>query len=434
LNIAVIGSGIAGLTAAYRLQAAHEVTVFEAADRPGGHAHTVDIESIDGEQLALDTAFMVFNDRTYPQFVQLLTELNVESRSTSMSFSVSDPHSGLEYNGGSLAGLFAQPRNLFRLDFLKMLCDIARFNREARRASAAGSCEDVSLGEFLALRRYGRQFIEHYLLPMGAAIWSCPQGTFAEFPLEFVVAFFRNHGLLDLVDRPTWRVIAGGSRTYVEAMVRGFRDRLRLNTPVVSVRRGPLDVELRTARGSEARFDHVIFACHSDQALRILGADATSTERELLSRFSYQRNSAVLHTDQSLLPRAHRARACWNVSLTGDSKEPAVTTYNLNLLQGIRSERTYCITLNADSRIDPRSVLDTFEYHHPSFTAGSRAAQHRHAELIDVNRTSFCGAYWGNGFHEDGVTSASAVVAAINRSCASSIPHAPMIASAETSP
>lgn len=415
MRIAVIGSGIAGLTAAHRLHAAHEVTVFEAADRPGGHAQTVDVETADGERLALDTAFMVFNDRTYPRFVRLLGELNVASRATSMSFSVSDPQSGLEYNGGSFGGLFAQPRNLFHLNFLKMLSDIARFNREAR-AYTAGSSGDVTLGDFLAARRYGRQFIDQYLLPMGAAIWSCPTGTFAEFSLEFVVAFFRNHGLLDLVDRPNWRVITGGSRTYVEAIVRNFRERLRLNTPIVSVRRGVLDVEIRTAHGSLTSFDHVIFACHSDQALRILGLDATSTERELLSAFPYQRNSAVLHTDESLLPRARRARACWNVSLTGDPKAPAVTTYNLNLLQGIQSDRTYCVTLNADRRIDPRRVLGKFEYHHPSFNSESRAAQSRHAELIDVNRTSFCGAYWRNGFHEDGVVSAEAVVAVLERS------------------
>lgn len=433
VRIAIIGSGIAGLTAAHRLHAAHEVTVFEAADRPGGHAQTVDVETADGERLALDTAFMVFNDRTYPRFVRLLGELNVASRPTSMSFSVSDPHSGLEYNGGSLGGLFAQPRNLFRLEFLRMLRDIARFNREARTC-AASSIDDGSLGKFLEGRRYGRPFIDHYLLPMGAAIWSCPTGTFAEFSLEFVVAFFRNHGLLDLVDRPTWRVITGGSRTYVEAMVSGFRDRLRLNTPIVSVRRNALDVEVRTGHGSVATFDHVIFACHSDQALRILDSGATSTERELLSMFPYQRNSAVLHTDEILLPRARRARACWNVSLTGDPQAPAVTTYNLNLLQGIRSERTYCVTLNADRRIDPRCVLGRFEYHHPIFNSGSRAAQQRHAELIDVNRTSFCGAYWRNGFHEDGVVSAEAVVAALDRSPESqacSDPRSPTPMSAE---
>ncbi|MCE9607070.1 MAG: FAD-dependent oxidoreductase [Planctomycetia bacterium] len=436
MRIAVIGSGIAGLTAAHRLHAAHDVTVLEAAGRPGGHAQTVDIETPEGERLALDTAFMVYNDRTYPHFVRLLAELNVTSRPTSMSFSVSDPHSGIEYNGGSLGGLFAQPRNLFRLDFLKMLRDIARFNREGRTYSA-DSIGAVTLGDFLAARRYGRQFIDHYLLPMGAAIWSCPTGTFAEFSMEFVVAFFRNHGLLDLVDRPTWRVITGGSRTYVEAMVRGFRDRLRLNTPVVSVRRNALDVEVRTAHGSIASFDHIVFACHSDQALRILGSDATVTERELLSAFPYQRNSAVLHTDENLLPRARRARACWNVGLTGDPKAPAVTTYDLNLLQGIRSERTYCVTLNADRRIDPRCVLGTFEYHHPNFTVGSRAAQERHAELIDVNRTSFCGAYWRNGFHEDGVVSAERVVAALIRSHnspARSTPRIPTMASTEFAP
>lgn len=414
MKIAVIGSGIAGLTAAYRLHRGHDLTVYEAADKPGGHAHTVDVE-FDDERHVIDAAFMVYNDRTYPHFVALLNELNVASQPTAMSFSVGDPQSGLEYNGGSLGGIFAQPSNLFRPSFHRMLRDIVRFNREARQLAGEPS-SGGTLGEFLAARRFGPEFRERYLLPMGAAIWSCPTGTFAEFPLEFVAAFFRNHGLLDLVDRPTWRVIAGGSRTYVEAITRGFRDRLRLVTPVAAVRRGENYVEIRTGAGTHERFDHVIFACHSDQALRILGSDVTAVERELLSAFPYQRSKAVLHTDETLLPRARRARACWNVTLTGDAAAPAVTTYNLNLLQGIRSRRTICVTLNADDRIAPRAVLKAFEFQHPSFTARSRAAQARHGEVVNANRTSFCGAYWRNGFHEDGVVSAMAVVESLERS------------------
>lgn len=413
MKIAVIGSGIAGLTAAYRLHGSHEVTVFEADDRPGGHAQTVDVEC-DGESFAVDTAFMVFNDRTYPHFVELLAELNVAYRPTSMSFSVSDPASGLEYNGGSLGGLFAQPSNLLRPRFFGMLRDIMRFNREAR-ACVEDVTADEPLGDFLAARRFGRAFIDQYLLPMGAAIWSCPTGDFASFPLRFVAEFFQNHGLLDLADRPTWRVVAGGSRTYVDAILDCFRDRLRLSTPVVMVRRHPGGVEIGTAQGTVERFEHVIFACHSDQALRILDRDATATEQQLLTAFPYQRNSAVLHTDESILPKARRAHACWNVRLTGDPTTPAVTTYNLSMLQGHHSRRALCVTLNADDQIDPRRILRKFKYHHPVFSLRSRAAQSRHVELLNANRTSFCGAYWRNGFHEDGVVSALAVVDAIQR-------------------
>lgn len=409
MKVAVIGSGISGLVAAYRLHPEHEITLFEADDYIGGHTNTVDVE-VDGEQYAVDTGFIVFNDRTYPHFVELLAELGVASRSTTMSFSVRDDRTGLEYNGHSLNTLFAQRRNLLRPGFYRLLADILRFNRQALKLTVD---DETTVGEFLSQCGYSTEFAEQYLLPMGSAIWSCPTGKFARFPIRFIVEFYHNHGLLNLSDRPTWRVIEGGSRTYVTAMTRPFRDRIRLRTPVERVRRFRDQLEVRP-RGAEPEvFDHVIFACHSDQALRILGSDATATEQEVLSAFPYEKNVAVLHTDVSLLPQNRRAWASWNYRLSGDDAAPASVTYNMNILQGIRSQHTFCVTLNDEARIAPGRILRRYEYHHPVFTTRRRAAQARHAELIDMNRTSFCGAYWRNGFHEDGVISALAVVDAL---------------------
>jgi predicted NAD/FAD-binding protein len=416
VKLAIIGSGIAGLTAAYHLQRGHEITVFEANDYPGGHAHTVDV-AVDGRSYAIDTGFIVFNQRTYPRFVQLLTELGVASRPTEMSFSVRDERDGLEYNGGSLNGLFAQRRNLCRPSFYRMLADILRFNQQAR-ATTGELSEDLTVGDFLRRYRYSTPFAEQYLLPMGAAIWSCPLGRFADFPWRFVAEFYRNHGLLDLWNRPIWRVIDGGSRTYVERLAAGFWQRLRLNTPIASVRRFEDRVDVQPRVGPLQMFDHVVFACHSDQALRILGTDATATERRLLSAFPYERNVAVLHTDASFLPRCRRAWASWNYRIRrGDSTAaPVDVTYNMNILQGLSSPQPFCVTLNPRESIDPRKVHGEYVYHHPVFTRERSAAQQRHAELCHANRTSFCGAYWRNGFHEDGVVSALAVVNAIESS------------------
>ncbi len=412
MKIAVIGAGISGLVAAYRLHREHSITLFEHNDYPGGHTNTVEVE-LDGERHAIDTGFIVFNDRTYPNFVGLLDELGVGSRPTTMSFSVRDDGSGLEYNGHSLSTLFAQRRNLLRPSFYKMLADILRFNREARRLIA--ECDDgMTVGEFLSRHGYSRAFAEQYLLPMGAAIWSCPTGKFARFPIRFIVDFYHNHGLLNFRGRPTWRVVEGGSRTYVQAMTRGFHDQIRLRAPVHSVRRFANRVDVQSLAGAIESFDHLIFACHSDQALRILGEEATLTERDILSAFPYERNVAILHTDSSLLPRTRRAWASWNYRLSGDESAPASVTYNMNLLQGIRSRHTFCVTLNDESQIAPGKILQRFEYHHPVFTTQRAAAQARHVELLNSNRSSFCGAYWGNGFHEDGVKSALAVVSAID--------------------
>lgn len=413
MRIAIIGAGISGLTAAYRLSQQHEITLFEANDYLGGHTHTVDVD-LDGERYVIDTGFIVFNDWTYPNFLTLLDELRIASRPTSMSFSVRCDRTGLEYNGSSLNGLFAQRRNLFRLSFHRMLRDILRFNREGPELILNRPPDDsMTVGEFLSRYRYSREFADQYLLPMGAAIWSCPTGTFAEFPIDFIVEFYRNHGLLSVWHRPTWRVIEGGSRRYVAAMSSRFQNRVRLNTPIGGVRRRSDAVEVIPHGGSAEGFDHVVFACHSDQALRML-ADPTPTEQELLGAFPYERNSAVLHTDESLLPRRRRAWASWNYHIPTEPADHVTVTYCMNILQHIRSLHTFCVTLNSDDRIDPAKVLGRFEYHHPIFTTRRAVMQARHREVLNVNRTSFCGAYWGNGFHEDGVNSALAVCKALS--------------------
>lgn len=412
MKLAIVGSGVSGLVAAYRMHRDHEITVFEANDYAGGHVNTVDVE-LDGERQIVDTGFIVFNDWTYPNFIALLGELGVQSRPTSMSFSVRDDRSGLEYNGSSLNTLFAQRRNLVRPSFYRMLADILRFNRDARRMVDACD-DDTTVGEYLSRRRYSLAFAEQYLLPMGAAIWSCPTGTFSEFPIRFIVSFYDNHGLLNVFNRPTWRYVLGGSRTYVSAMIRGFRDRIRLSAPVQRVRRFPDHVAIQLRKGETELFDHVIFACHSDQALQMLGDDATPTERDILSAFPYGRNIAILHTDESVLPGVRRTWASWNYRVTGEVSAPATVTYNMNILQELRSRHTFCVTLNDESRIAPDRVLRKFAYDHPIFTTRRAAAQARHKELLNANRTSYCGAYWGNGFHEDGVVSALRVWQALS--------------------
>lgn len=411
MKTAIVGAGISGLVAAYRLHPQHEITVFEAGDKPGGHTNTIQVE-YDGETHSIDTGFIVFNDWTYPYFIALLDELGVQSQPTEMGFSVRDDATGLEYAGQSLNSLFAQRRNLFSPRFLRMLWDIVRFNREALQQGDQLS-PSMTVAEFLHAGRYSAAFAKQHLLPMGAAIWSCPLGTFSQFPIRFIVEFYRNHGLLNIVNRPIWRVICGGSQTYVDALTKSFQERLRLRCPVESVRRRTTGVEI-TVRGQEPEwFDHVIFACHSDQALSILGDDATPLERHVLGKFPYGRNVAVLHTDASVLPRCRRAWASWNYRLCDDDRTPATVTYNMNILQGLRSRHTFCVTLNDETRIDPSRVLGRYEYAHPIFITERAAAQARHAELLTANRTSFCGAYWRNGFHEDGVVSALRVVDAL---------------------
>jgi predicted NAD/FAD-binding protein len=406
MKIAIIGTGIAGNYAAYRLAPHHDITVFEADGRIGGHTNTLEIDE-DGRRLAIDTGFIVFNEKTYPHFLALLDELGVASQDSDMSFSVSGGRSGLEYNGSSLNGLFAQRSNLLRPSFYRMLTDILRFNREAPGLLGRPDF-DLTLGEYLDRNGYSQQFVDSYVLPMGSAIWSATAERMRAMPAVFFVRFFQNHGLLSVSDHPQWRVIRGGSARYVEKMVAGYRDRVRLNAPVRSVRRYPDHVEVQ-AEGCEPEcFDRVFLACHSDQALGML-ADPTTQEREVLGAIGYQRNEAVLHTDTSLMPKRRRAWAAWNYNIPRDSERldgKVTLTYNMNILQSLDAQREYCVTLNNTGAIDPDKILRVIDYDHPIFTERAVAAQRRHREINGAQRTYYCGAYWRYGFHEDGVVSA----------------------------
>ena len=411
MRLAIIGTGIAGNTVAHRLRDRFDITVYESAGYVGGHTNTVDVDD-DGRTIAVDTGFIVFNDRTYPQFMRLLGEIGQASRPTGMSFSVHDAQGSFEYNGSSLNGLFADRRNLLRPRFYRMLGDILRFNREAV-LDVSGSRGHQPLGDYLAFRHYGDDFRDRYLVPMAAAIWSAEPVAVLDMPVAFLVRFFKNHGLLQIDNRPQWHVIEGGSREYVRRLTAGHRDRIRLNCAVTSVRRHAGGVEVASQDGGRERYDHVFFACHSDQALRLL-ADPTPAEAAVLGAIRYQANEAILHTDTRVLPRHRRAWAAWNYFVPADAGRHVAVSYNMNILQHIESRHTYVVTLNDDSRIAPEKVLRRIEYHHPVFTKESVAAQSRQAEL-NKGRTYFCGAYWRNGFHEDGVVSALNAVAHFER-------------------
>tara|TARA_B100000446_G_scaffold118674_1_gene110779 strand:- start:2379 stop:3629 length:1251 start_codon:yes stop_codon:yes gene_type:complete len=412
VKVAIIGSGISGLTCAYLLQQVADIQVFESAPNIGGHTATKDVV-LDGKNYAIDTGFIVFNDWTYPNFIRLMDELGVKSKPTEMSFSVTSELSGLEYSGSSLNTLFAQRRNIFKLSFYGMLRDIVRFNREAVEDLDAGLVsEKTSLGDYLALRGYKTEFIENYLIPMGSAIWSASHETMMSFPLVFFIRFFKNHGLLSVTNRPQWRVIEGGSRAYLEPLTRSFSDRITTSAHIVSVERDENAARLTFDDGREETFDQVVFACHSDQALALLKTP-TNAEQQVLSAMAYQENDVVLHTDRSLLPKRTLAWASWNYRIRQQQQERAVLTYNMNILQGVESEPTFCVTLNDTDNIDPTAILGRYQYSHPVFTLDSVAASQRWSEINGQCKTWFCGAYWANGFHEDGCSSGIRVAKAL---------------------
>jgi predicted NAD/FAD-binding protein len=401
MRIAIIGGGVSGLVCARMLYSDHEVVVFEAGQHAGGHANTVRVETETGAY-ELDTGFIVFNDRNYPRFERLLGELGVETQPSRMSFGVSDGID-FEYNGASPNGIFARRAHLTTPSFHRMIADLARFNRDARKLIS--SEENPSLREWLAQRRYSRGFIERLIVPQASAVWSADPAQMWTFPARFLIEFFDNHGMLGFRNRPRWRTVTGGSRLYVQALTRPWRECLRLSTPVTGVSRHGDHVTV-SARGSEPeRFDAVVFATHSDQALALL-VDPSEREHELLGAIPYQRNEAVLHTDRSLLPRRQRAWASWNYHLDTGATGCCSVTYHLNRLQRLRAEHEFCVTLNRRSAIDPQRIIRTIQYSHPVFTPAGVAAQARHEEISGRNRTHYCGAYWGWGFHEDGVRSA----------------------------
>ncbi|MFH1568885.1 MAG: FAD-dependent oxidoreductase [Gemmatimonadota bacterium] len=404
-RLAVVGTGIAGMLAARLLHAHHDLTVFEANDYVGGHTNTIPVEQ-GGVVYPVDTGFIVYNPENYPSFVRLLEQLGVASQPTDMSFSVKSLRTGLEYGGADLRRLFAQPSNLLRPSFHRMLLDIRRFHREAP-ALLAGTEQGLTLGDYLARQGFSRAFVEDHLIPFGAAIWSAAPDDMLAFPARHFVQFFENHGFLRR-RRPQWRVVRGGSATYARALVAPFRDRIHLSTPVRAVRRFPDRAEVELAGGAVQSFDGVILACHSDQALRLL-ADPRPPEREILGPMEYQENRVLLHTDDRVLPRRRAAWASWNYLIPARPASRVSITYNMNLLQGLDSPETFCVTLNGQEAVDERRVIRELVYHHPRYTVASVAAQARHGQINGVHRTYYCGAYWGYGFHEDGVRSALAV-------------------------
>lgn len=404
-RIAVVGAGISGLATAWLLQRAHHVTLFEAAPELGGHTHTVDV-TLDGHTHPVDTGFLVFNDRTYPNLVALFDLLGVDSVATEMSFAVSLEEPDLEWAGSNLATIFGQKRNLLLRPFWRMLSDILRFNREATAWLAAHPGDMRSLGDFLAAGGYSSAFSRWYLLPMAAAIWSCPTGQMRDMPLATFVRFCQNHGLLQVFDRPLWRTVTGGARTYVERLAAQLDD-IRLACPVVGVTRDAEGLTLRHA-GGEERFDQVVMACHSDQALRILGGAASAGQHAVLAAIRYQPNRAILHTDTALLPRNRKLWSAWNYFATGADLDdrPVGVSYLINRLQPLPFDTPVIVTLNPAREPDPARVIAAFEYDHPVFDAAAVAAQQHLDAVQGKGGLWFAGAWAGYGFHEDGLKSA----------------------------
>ena len=417
MKIAIIGSGISGLTAAYLLNKEHDICLYEADDRLGGHTATKTV-IVNDVSYAIDTGFIVFNDWTYPNFIKLLNELGVESQPATMGFSVFDPDSGFEYAGTNLSTLFAQKRNFFSLNHWRMLKDIVRFNKEALSDLDAGNlAPNETLSGYLQRKKYSAAFISRYLIPMGSAIWSTTQSATLDFPLEFFIRFFKNHGLLNVVNRPQWRVIKGGSKNYIEPLTASFKHKIKTNHAVEKITRrelanGRIGISVKS-NGVTEEYDQVVLACHSDHALDLL-ADPTQDELRVLQAIKYQRNSVVLHTDSRLLPRKKSTRSSWNYLLKqSDPQSLPVLTYSMNILQSIKSEIDFCVTLNATNQIDPKKILGQYEYSHPLFTQQAIQAQQEWHTINGCNNTWFCGAYWFNGFHEDGVNSARRVAKAL---------------------
>jgi uncharacterized protein len=403
MRVAIIGSGVSGLTCAYLLRQEHEVTVFESDRRPGGHAHTRDI-LFEGRPLRVDTAFIVYNERNYPVFSDMLKVLNVKTRPSDMSFSVSDVTSNMEWGGSSPSSIFAQRSNLTRPAFLRMLADVVRFNREAQRLLEGSVDPEVTLGEFLERGHWSKGFLDWYLIPMAAAIWSADPAQIINFPVGTFLRFFDNHGLVGGQNRPEWRTVVGGSRQYVEAITSQLGRQLRLGAPASKIVRRRDGVEVATENGDVETYDHIILATHSDQALRLL-SDPTDAEQEILSAITYRPNAATLHSDVTMLPRRRKARASWNWR-HDDAVSAPTLTYDLSRLQGLATMTPLCLTLNQPEAINPECVIDTTTYWHPVFDTAAMNAQRRHGEISGRDGISFAGAYWGYGFHEDGARSA----------------------------
>lgn len=402
MKIGIIGSGIAGIVAAELLQGPHQVTLFEAQDRLGGHTNTIEINE-NSQKLNIDTGFIVFNELTYPNFIKFLRRLNLSYQPSEMSFSVKSEKTGLEYNGTTLNTLFAQRKNIFSISFHRMLKEILRFNQETKQYIYQQK-SGITLGEFLKNGDYSKNFINNYLYPMTAAIWSAnPQGLHT-FPFTFLANFFENHKMLDMNNRPVWQVIKNGSHSYLKAFEKKFRGIIKLSSPVTSVFRHKEGVALKSLH-EESVFDEVIIATHSDQALKLLRSP-TEKEKEILTSFAWQQNIATLHTDEKIMPKNERAWASWNYYLSSVEQSNACVTYYMNRLQGLKSKNQYFVSLNAVDYIAQEKTIQTIIYQHPVFNEKSFKNQARHAEISGKDKIHYCGAYWGYGFHEDGVKSA----------------------------
>ena len=404
MKIAIIGSGISGLTSAYLLNRNHDITVFEAKDYIGGHTHTHNIK-IKDKEYAVDTGFIVYNERTYPNFIKLLDTLGVERQLSTMGFSVKSASEDYEYAGESLNSLFAKRSNIFRLGFLRMLYEMYRFGKKSD-STGLGLDVSITLGAYLRSENYSNEFINYFIIPMGAAIWSTPANKVLDMPAYFFIKFFYNHGMLEIINRPKWWVIKDGSSAYIKKIIKGFESKINLSSPIRTVSRLDNGIEIETANSKKPLiFDAVVFATHSDQALGML-KDPTEKEKDILSSIPYQKNEVLLHTDSSVLPKRKLAWASWNYQLDSNPESPVVLTYNMNILQSLDCDETFCVTLNDHQSVDKSKVLKKITYHHPLFTVKGIEAQKRKLEISGVNNTYYCGAYWHNGFHEDGVASA----------------------------
>jgi len=404
MKIAIIGSGISGLTSAYLLNRNHDITVFEANDYIGGHTHTHNIK-IKDKEYAVDTGFIVYNERTYPNFIKLLDTLGVERQLSTMGFSVKSASEDYEYAGESLNSLFAKRSNIFRLGFLRMLYEMYRFGKKSD-STGLGLDVSITLGNYLRSENYSNEFINYFIIPMGAAIWSTPANKVLDMPAYFFIKFFYNHGMLEIINRPKWWVIKDGSSAYIKKIIKGFESKINLSSPIRTVSRLDNGIEIETANSKKPlMFDAVVFATHSDQALGML-KDPTEKEKDILSSIPYQKNEVLLHTDSSVLPKRKLAWASWNYQLDSNPESPVVLTYNMNILQSLDCDETFCVTLNDHQSVDKSKVLKKITYHHPLFTVKGIEAQKRKLEISGVNNTYYCGAYWHNGFHEDGVASA----------------------------
>jgi uncharacterized protein len=416
MRIAIVGSGISGMTCAHVLSKKYDVHLFESSERIGGHTHTHEVQTASG-RYNIDTGFIVFNDRNYPNFIKLMDKIGIESQPSSMSFSVKVQSNGLEYNGTSINSLFCQRSNLLKPSFYRMIKDIIRFNKEATRFyldHPTDPTNGLTLEKYLRDNHYSEQFVEHYVMPMGAAIWSAGREEMKHFPFHFFVRFFHHHGMLTVDDRPLWKVLKGGSKSYIPALTAPFVHNIHLNSEVVEVWRKDGKILLLANEQSELKkfeFDHVVFASHADQTKRII-KDPTVYESQVLEAFSYRPNDVILHTDSSVLPNKKLGHASWNYYLPKIQTSRVAVTYHMNILQNINSPESFLVSLNMDELIDPKKIIKKISYSHPVYTYETVKAQDKWDSISGKNNTHFCGAYWGNGFHEDGVKSGLKVCSA----------------------